>query len=515
MITRDTVWATAGIAAIAMALGCGTKGAPAENASDAGSDDANPDVVGEDDATLPHTDASHPDADGGSQALWYDFSGTSALATPGVGVDRSGNVFYSGNFAGSIDFGDGGSEDAGSSTHTFLAKYGPAGNYLWGAQYGDNAGEQPFGLAVDSAGNVYITGSNYGVLSFGGNCMPITATPGMNASDIFIAKLDPTGKCLWANDYGDPTNQSGNSVAVDAQGNVVFTGNIEGSTTFGSTTLTSAGMDDIFLAKLDPNGNTLWAQSYGDGSEQFGISVAFDASGDIALTADFQSTVNVGLGTLTSAGMYDVLLAKFDPTGKPLFGNRYGDTENQTGDSVAIDATGNVVLSGGFQGTIDFGMGTLMSTDMGAIFLAKFDPTGKTLWASGFGDADPLQNPNAVALDSTGAPVLVGQFTNMIDFGNGTLMSKAGSGNFNMFVAKFDPGGTVAWADRYGGPGNQAAQAVAVNASGDIIVGGSFEGMLGFGNGMGMMSMGMSEELFLVELSPGSTPGMTSMRASR
>jgi hypothetical protein len=501
MITRDTVCTTAGMLAVALALGgCGTKG------GDGYQPDASAD--GDPDAAMPMgndaapTEGGPPGPEAGSdggptqQAIWYKFLGDGANEdVGGVAVDRSGNVFYTGTFQGTIDFGGGPLTAVGMSSDIYLAKYDPTGKYLWASRFGDMQVQQSTGIAVDAQGDATITGANYGVLDFGTGT-PLTAAAGQNAPDIFVAKFDPTGKALWAKGYGDPGTQSGQSVAADAKGNLAVTGSMQQTTDFGMGVLTSAGMDDIFLLKLDPNGNTLWAQRYGDATEQFGYFVAFDPSGDEVLVGDFQGSVDVGMGALISAGMYDVLLAKLDPNGKALFGKRWGDSMNQLADCVSVDPQGELVLSGGFQGSIDFGKGAMASTDMGAKYLAKLDASGDTLWAKSFGDGDPF-DWTSVATDPMGGVVIAGEFVTAIDFGQGPIQAKD---KYDIFVARFDTGGKLVWADRYGAADDQYARSVAIAPSQNVVLGGYFLGKLGFGTGTGMMAPG-NGLLYLVELS--------------
>ena len=118
---------------------------------------------------------------------------------------------------------------------------------------------------------------------------------------------------LWSKRFGDASSQVGNSVATDASGNVIVTGSFQGTVNFGGDTLTSAGSDDIFVAKFDAAGVHQWSQRFGDATSQVGQSVATDASGNVIVTGSIQGTVNFGSGTLTSAGTTDIFVAKFGP----------------------------------------------------------------------------------------------------------------------------------------------------------------------------------------------------------
>jgi uncharacterized protein (AIM24 family) len=186
---------------------------------------------------------------------------------------------------------------------------------------------------------------------------------------------------IWSQRFGDTEGESGESVAFDSSGNVVLTGGFRGTLNFGGSPLTSAGLDDIFLAKLDGNGTHIWSQGFGDTEWQGGWSVASDPSGNVVITGYFYGTVDFGGDTLTSAGGSDIFLAKFDANGTHLWSQRFGDTNSfQEGYSIAFDSSGNVVLTGTFRGTVDFGGGLLTSAGSDDIFLAKFDGNGTHLW---------------------------------------------------------------------------------------------------------------------------------------
>jgi hypothetical protein len=510
MVTRFAL-SFAALSLLLPACGGGKGGDNSGTADDAGapgSDAAPPGTMPNPDGGAPiPDDADPPPTDGGdgasagSQTLWDKFLGDGAYEdVGGVATDATGNVYYTGYFQGTINFGGPAPlTAAGQSSDIFIAKYDASGNYVWAFRFGDNEVQAASGIAVDAQGNVVITGINEGVLDFGTATTKVTSG---GLEDVFVAKFDPTGAPLWAKDYGDGQSQLGYSVAVDATGNVGLVGAYEGTINFGAptTALTSAGGDDIYVVKLDPTGNALWAKSFGDTADQYGTFGTFDATGDLVVTADFAGTITVVTGMpLASAGMKDILLAKFDPTGNALFAERWGDAQDQTGDCVAIDAAGEIVLSGGFEGSLTIGTEPAMvAMDEGAKYLAKFDSTGKPLWVKSFGDGS-VYDWTAVALDKTGGAFMVGEFIDSISFGSTTLTA---SDKYDIFVAGFDTNGTPLWADRYGAVDNQFARSVAVApTTGDLAVGGYFLGKMGFTAGGGQSATG-NGLLYLVQFSP-------------
>src|SRR5262249_8206046 len=145
---------------------------------------------------------------------------------------------------------------------------------------------------------------------------------------------------------------------------------------FGGNPLVSSGGTDVFVASLDEFGQSVWAKRFGDASFQAGSAIARDAMGDVVVTGSFASTIDFGGGPLTSAGFTDIFLAKFDLAGNHVFSKRFGDPVDQRAEGVAVDTADNVLLTGYFIGTVDFGGGLLASTGGTDIFVAKFDSMG-------------------------------------------------------------------------------------------------------------------------------------------
>ncbi|MDH3217262.1 MAG: hypothetical protein OEN01_13420, partial [Candidatus Krumholzibacteria bacterium] len=215
--------------------------------------------------------------------------------------------------------------------------------------------------------NVVVTGDFQGTVDFGGGNL-VSA----GSTDIFVAKYDASGAHQWSQRFGSTNSDAGYGVAVDASGNVVVTGEFRGTVDFGGGNLVSAGSDDIFVAKYDASGAHQWSQRAGSTNLERGYGVAIDASGNVVVTGPFQGTVDFGGGDLVSAGSTDIFVAKYDASGAHQWSQRAGSTGGDIGQGVAVDASGNVVVTGEFQGTVEFGGGDLVSAGSTDIFVAKF-----------------------------------------------------------------------------------------------------------------------------------------------
>jgi hypothetical protein len=197
-----------------------------------------------------------------------------------------------------------------------------------------------------------------GTVNFGGSDLTSVA----NQYDIFVARYDATMVHQWSDNFGDGTqDQFIEDVAVDNAGNVVLVGRIRGAVDFGCGLLISQGNRyDIAVVKLDPSGTCLWNYAYGDGlQDQYGESVAVDSTGNVILTGSMRGTLDFGGGSRASVGpKYDLFVVKLSGGGVHQWSYTFGDgTTDQWGEDVAVDDVGSVVFVGRMRGSLDFGGG--------------------------------------------------------------------------------------------------------------------------------------------------------------
>jgi hypothetical protein len=362
---------------------------------------------------------------------------SSALSGGSVAVDPWGAIFLGGGFAGTIDFGAGASSSAGLYD-VFVVKLDPSGSVVWGKRFGAAGNEELGGLAVDASGSVVVTGNTDGAVDFGGG-----ALAGVGSMDLFAVKLDGAGGHVWSKRFGDGSAQHGRAVAVSGAGDVAIAGQAAGSIDFGCGALPdNVGNDpvlggDVVLARLSPAGTCLWSKRFGDGAKQDPDGVAIDAAGAVIVTGHFEGVLDFGGGPLTSAGKTDLFVAKLDAAGGYVWGLRAGDGQDQLPRGIAVDAAANVLVTGYFAGSMDLGGGTLVSTGGSVdVFLAKLSgSTGAHLWSRRFGDAQ-AQYATGVAADPAGNAVVTGYFLGTLDFGGNALASAGGR---DLFVTKFTP----------------------------------------------------------------------------
>jgi hypothetical protein len=273
-----------------------------------------------------------------------------------------------------------------------------------------------------------VTGFFGGTVDFGGG--PLASA---GESDIFLAKFDGTGNHLWSQRFGAEGYDVGRALAVNALGDVFATGSFWAAVNFGGSPITSAGNDDIFLAKFDENGNHLWSRGFGDTEVDQGLALAVDGFGRVFVTGGFSGTVDFGGGPRASAGSTDIFLAKFDGISNHVWSERFGYTDEDWGRGVAVDALESVFVTGTFRETVSFGGAPLTSAGIDDIFLVKFDGTGNHVWSQGFGSTNSDWG-RGVAVDALRSVFLTGTFQNTVNFGGFPLTS---AGRDDGFLAKF------------------------------------------------------------------------------
>ncbi len=361
------------------------------------------------------------------------------------------------------------------------------GELAWALRAGDAQDQRALSVAVDGAGNTLVTGFFKGTLTFSGGTL--TSTGG---ADVFLVKLDAAGKYLWGKAFGDQNDQYGASIAVDGAGNVLVTGRFGGAIDLGGGALASAGGDDVFLAKLGPDGAHIWSKGFGGSGDQYGTSVKADSAGNVVLVGYLTDVGSItfgggAIGSMTGANSFAV---KLDPLGNHLWSSGFGEQSGALAYNLAIDGAGNAIVTGQFTGTLALGPGPLPIAAASDVFVVKFDPNGACTWSKAFGDESP-QIGRGVATNSTGDVFVIGQFQGSIDVGANSLAS---FGGHDIFLIKLDSKGSAQWGKRFGLSNDQIGISIAVDSAGSLIFTGQLFGTAEFG-GNALTSAGASDVL--------------------
>ncbi len=285
----------------------------------------------------------------------------------------------------------------------------------------------------------------------------------------------------WLKDFGGVYGDVGTAVTVDGQGNIILTGYFDSTLTVGSYTLNSAGYDDIFIIKLDPNGNPLWAAQAGGTYYDEGYNIATDKTGNIYVTGEFSQTAIFGSVSLQSYGNADVFVAKYNPAGKLIWVRQAGSQNYDYAHGIAVDNQDNVIITGSYSGSMYFGGNiTVVGNTYSDIYTAKYDSAGNILWAYGAGNEGFYNAGEAVSADNNGNILVTGTFGGTVLFGRTVVTS---TGTQDLFLTKYDAAGNVLWVKKAGGANQYTvSNDVAIDKNNNVYLTGLFSGATSFGS---------------------------------
>ncbi len=436
-----------------------------------------------------------------------------------VGVDFAGNVYSTGYFSDTVDFDPGPGVFnliASGNTDIFVLKLDPLGNFLWAHRFGgDRTGPGNVGtdvgnsLAVEASGNVVITGVFHDTADFDpgpaifllGEEIPVN-NPTMSAGDISLLKLDASGNFMWANKMGNWAADKGESLAFDNLGNILVAGEGTDSVDFdpgpGTAWLYQPGlMIYMFACKYTAAGGLVWARITGGttiggipSGQLFNKAIAVDPLNNLITTAVYSGTIDLDPGpsidTVQGTSNWNSLVSKINSSGNYIWGKAFiGPGETGIG-TPAIDANGNVFLTGGFIDSIDFdpNAGVQMLTNLvagvGDIYVIKLTAAGNLSWVKQIGPSINATFPGGSAgrcavVDGAGNLCMGGMFQGKVDFDPGPGVYDLDQlSNYDGYMLKLDGAGNFIMAAGFGGGFEDDVRAIAVDGSNNIILGGYF-----------------------------------------
>jgi hypothetical protein len=418
---------------------------------------------------------------------------TGPSSVSAVAADAAGNSYVAGTFSGTTDFdpdhvhaGDTDILTCLGDNDSFVAKYAPDNTLIWARRMGNDspavsqiAKDAARDLAVDAAGNVYVTGQYSGTADFG----PINLTS-VGGADGFVAKLDASGTFQWARSWGTAADEIGSSVGVDSGGNVYVAGLRL------AATQAQSGVD---VLKFSATGSAAWAEWI---NTQWSLppALAVNGAGNVFIASSFTGIVDFDPSpktTAVSAGpSASAYVLELTNAGKLGWVSTFvGQTVSSTtgfafGQSIALDGSGNVVVEGHYSGTVDFdpgrGVTTLTATSSNCAFITKLNAQGGLVWARSLDGATGAY-ANGLAVDAAGSIYATGSFQGTVDFDPGAgVASRTSAGGSDAFVLKLTSAGTFAWVDTFGGTGNDSGSGIAVDSAGTVYLVGSYQGTVAF-----------------------------------
>ncbi|GEM_PF-6459204 len=457
-----------------------------------------------------------------AQAVGYP----SATQLVGVGVsntyDANGNLYVTGYYKNAAWFGTTAAGQIVTSlgVDLFIAKYGTDKKLLWvrSSKVASKSAALARDIAIDTFGNVYVTGTFNGTVTFGAIGQNQASLSSSANFYIFIAKYDQNGNFLWARQAGTAlglgNNDAGNAISV-TKGFVYMSGTFWQTASFGPPgnvqTITSLGASNGFLAKYDQNGNLIWVQRAAGGGSSPDAFVATDGNNDNSyITGNYNQSVTVGSGqnpvALTSSpGNYSGFMAKFGPNGNVLWAKNVASNDQNTSSSfgrdITVDKNNNIYIAGDLHGSVTFAIGvTLQSTNLyiPEPFISKYDPNGIFLWVrTGKATGGSVYAVSSIATDTSNvylagvlstAPGENAKFSDP----SGNSFTPSSSNTAGMYIVKYDKNGTLVAGGSVAPPGPiaqsnfycQSPSACRISASqyGEVAVSAAFLGILPLGS---------------------------------
>lgn len=421
-------------------------------------------------------------------------NGSSTGGPQSIAVDMLGNVYTTGYFYGTYNMDPGATNYTLSciSQTSYILKQDALGNLLWAHKIDNDTDFNTAKIAVDQQNNVYVTGYYRGVSDLDPTAGVSTFTA-IGLADCFIIKLNASGNFIWAKSFGGSSYDVGGNLAFDASNNVYVFGSFYDTVDFdpdlGVTNLTSNGDYDVFISKLDVNGNFLWAKSFGGNSADEGRGIQLDAQGNIYITGAFQGGVdfdpNASTLFLSSNGATDIFMVKLNSAGNLVWAKSMGSTAYDNGTDLVLDKNGtNIYLTGQFENMVDFdpNVGTTNLTSLGSadIYINKLDTAGNLIWAKSFGGT-VYEHVSGIKLDSLENIYLAGGYGDIVDFNpNSGVLNLTSNGSTDLYISKLDSNGVLVFAKSFGGIDFDLMKSIEIDKQGSIYTTGLYTGTVNF-----------------------------------
>ncbi len=386
------------------------------------------------------------ESDPGLPVYWTKQLGTTQDDyAKGISMDGSGNVYLTGRTSNSFvtDPNNGGWD-------IFLIKLDNTGSTVWKRQLGTGNDDYAEAVAVDGDNNIYLAGKTEGTMESG------YSKNSDASSDMVLISYDSAGDARWQKQLGTSSDDWAFGMAVDSQNNVYLTGKTEGALT-GS----NQGGSDIFLVKYNSIGEHQWTRQEGSTSNEVAYAIAIDSSDMIYITGHTEGQ----LGSLANSGERDIFVMQWSSSGTLQWTYQTGTDQDDYARGITIDATDNILVTG-------YSFGDFVSSNLGSsdLILFNLQSDGDLVWKRQFG-SDKKELGKAVLVDDDGNIFVAGVTA-------GSLNCKSNYGFSDVFLVKYDSGGTWQWVTQYGSVGLDYGKSLLLDSNNELQLAGWTNGSL-------------------------------------
>jgi hypothetical protein len=358
---------------------------------------------------------------------------------------------------------------------------------------GSNGPDFARAVATDAQGNGYVVSYFAGTVDFDGSS-GVVARTAMGPYDIALTKYASDGSFQWVFVIGGADVDVPYNVKLAADGGIYVTGYVTSGALCNGHVVPNAGGHDMLLLRVSAVGTCDWAISVGGATDDEGHDLAVDANGDVLVTGSFAGTVDFdpgpGTGILISRGGTDGFVARYASDGTFRSVTQFGGIGDDAGNAIALRSDGDIMVAGTFSGTATFGsaLAPQLLQSVGGLdfFLARLAPTLGLEWAvRGGGTGDDIISTNGIAVTTSGVTYVAGTFTGTASVSPAAQLLVS-HGDVDVFIANYDENGVWAsFARTFGGTGTESVASLVRDASGNLYLGGSFQGSVDFDPGAG------------------------------
>ncbi|NOT37631.1 MAG: T9SS type A sorting domain-containing protein [Saprospiraceae bacterium] len=367
--------------------------------------------------------------------------------------------------------------------------------FQWGQSFGSSSAEAGNCMRTDSKDDVLTLGYFRSTIDFDSGSEELILKSN-GSTDVFLTKMNSSGKLIWAISIGGKQQDQGISMALDKEDNIYITGTFQEAIDFNSVLpgvkITAQAFNDIFLAKLNSDGKLLWVKSFQGSLDDISKSIAIDKDNNILLCAYFQGTFKLdsdsSLVNFSSKGGDDISIMKLDNEGNFIWAKHMGGRLDDDPLGIAVDKNNNVIVCGTFNDTIDIdpGPGRLLFKEKGNIdaFFIKLNQDGEMIWARQQA-SEELMNAAGIAIDSRNNLIITGTFRSKADFnpGPGEFFMTAPGVSGDSYVLKLDEDANFIWAIQIGASRNENSIGLALDKEDNIYTTGCYQFKVDFDPG--------------------------------
>lgn len=411
----------------------------------------------------------------------------------GIATDKSGNLFITGHFEGMVIFGRFILNDMGNGD-IFLAKFNPQGTCLWAVSAGSKNADISKSIGLDAMGNIYISGYIGGAAFFDDNMIISNVS-----SSMFVAKYNPSGDVMWVQTTkGESSSSYANALKVDAKGNCYVAGTISGTVSFNSKISFSiqgnSFNDDIFIAKYSSAGKCIWVVKAGGVKNDVANSIGLDKSENIIITGDFSGNAVFDDKQISSSGGTDVFIAKYNNSGNIIWVNSIGNADNNSGNLVSVTNKDDLFLTGVDFNPVRYNPQTMIIGYYN-VFLSKYDALGKLIWSKRISSKSNIYVYGAYA-DITGNCYITGIYSDTSYFDKITLCNI--NQKEDVYLSKYSPNGDCLWSKSGSAIDNSEGRSITPYSDNNIYCLGNFKATIEFGKNVLSIEKGV-ESVFVAK----------------